>query len=198
MRVRIPPSAPLNPTKNPARVRACILTFNVKCQGLTPCLYFRLLIPVENWNESMKIADAQIENYREEGVLFGGVTIGQIVGTINLIYSDPRTKTMEIIDIMPFVSGRLIQGWTKKELDEVIAITIQIKRCEIENGLIGKVCGELRKRKNKLLAKLRNKPTDKNNLSDNSSCASNCREMYYSGKLKKGITIKQCINEVCN
>jgi len=83
-----------------------------------------------------------------EGVLLGGVTIGQVVDTISEMYSDPRVKMMDITEVMPFVSGRLIKGWTAKELDERVAFTVKLQRCENEEKEKGKFieeCSSLRK-----------------------------------------------------
>lgn len=55
------------------------------------------------------------------------LTAGQIIKTINKIYSDPRVKTWDIGKIMPFVRGRLVGGWTKKDLEEVIAYESKTK-----------------------------------------------------------------------
>ena len=44
---------------------------------------------------------------------------------IDKVYSDPRVKTWEIDDVMPLVMGRLKEGWTEKDLDEVIAFIIK-------------------------------------------------------------------------
>ena len=43
------------------------------------------------------------------------------------MYSDPRVKHWDIVDIMPLVRGRLKEGWTEKDLDEVIAYYIKYK-----------------------------------------------------------------------
>lgn len=107
------------------------------------------------WNESIELMNLTQENFKDEGILLGGVTIGQIIDTVDKIYSDPRVKNMDITEVMPFVSGRLIQGWTEKELDEVIAINVKLKQCEAR-GLIGE-CGSIRKGKMSYLQKLKKK-----------------------------------------
>ena len=106
-------------------------------------------------NETMEFINLTEENFKDEGVLFGGVTIGQVVDTVSKIYSDPRVKNMDITDIMPFVSGRLIQGWTEKELDEVIAIDIKLKQCEAKG--IMKECASERGERMSYLQKLKKK-----------------------------------------
>lgn len=119
-----------------------------------------LTIYFDNLNESVKDANAQTEIFIREGILLGGVTPMQVIDTINIIYSDPRVKTMDITGIMPLVSGRLIQGWTLKVLDEIIAIKVKLYRCEKqekEKGQFFEECGSLRKEMNSYLQKLKNK-----------------------------------------
>lgn len=111
-------------------------------------------------DESIEYANFIRKVFSDEGVLLGGVTIGQIIDTISEIYSDPRTKMVEIVDIMPFVSGRLVYGWTLQQLDEVIAVTVKLDRCEQEykkNQEYLAECGSLRVGKNSVLQKLRKK-----------------------------------------
>jgi hypothetical protein len=60
-----------------------------------------------------------------EGLGLEDFTLGQILGTISKIYSDPRVKKWEITRIMPIVYGRLSKGWTEREVDEVIAFYIK-------------------------------------------------------------------------
>jgi hypothetical protein len=67
---------------------------------------------------------------KESGLEFSGLTLGQVVDTIDKVYSDPRVKNWEIYTIMPLVRGRLKEGWTEKDLDEVIAY--QIKYNELQ------------------------------------------------------------------
>ena len=62
---------------------------------------------------------------KEKGLYLPNVTCGQIVDVIDKVYSDPRVKTWEIDDVMPLVMGRLKEGWTEKDLDEVIAFIIK-------------------------------------------------------------------------
>jgi len=67
-----------------------------------------------------------IKEYFEDcGLEFFNVTNGQIVDTIDQIYSDPRVKQWDIEEVMPLVRGRLKGGWTKTDLDEVIAYKIK-------------------------------------------------------------------------
>lgn len=109
------------------------------------------------WDESIEFMKIQQKRFINSGVLIGGVTIGQIIDTMNEIYSDPRTKLMDIADIMPLVSGRLMQGWTLKNLDELIAIEVKLQRCEKEEKTKGQFieeCGTLRKERNSYLQKL--------------------------------------------
>lgn len=114
-----------------------------------------LFISINNWDESIKNVNAQTQIFKEQGILLGGVTTRQIIDTINIIYSDPRVKTMDINKIMPLVSGRLIQGWTNRELDEVIALIVKLNRCEKEKGVTAIECGSIRKNKNSYLQKLK-------------------------------------------
>ena len=114
-----------------------------------------LAFNVRKLNETKEFINLTEENFKDEGVLFGGVTIGQVVDTVSKIYSDPRVKNMDITDIMPFVSGRLIQGWTEKELDEVIAIDIKLKQCEAKG--IMKECASERGERMSYLQKLKKK-----------------------------------------
>jgi len=41
---------------------------------------------------------------------------------------------LDIAKIMPLVSGRLIQGWTEKELDEVIAFNVNLSNAKVQKG----------------------------------------------------------------
>jgi hypothetical protein len=127
-----------------------------------------MIYPGKNSNDLNKSIDnvnSQIEVFKDEGVLIGGVTLGQVTDTIDKIYSDARVMDMEIIKIMPLVSGRLIQGWTEKELDEVIAFNVKLKQCErtekeqtieaMKQGKTSEGCGSIRKAKNSYLEKLK-------------------------------------------
>jgi hypothetical protein len=58
---------------------------------------------------------------KTEGIDFKGVTYIQIAEVVDQIYSDPRVKQWEIGEIMPIARGRLKEGWTEKDVDEVIA-----------------------------------------------------------------------------
>ncbi len=117
-----------------------------------------LMIYKDDFNESIKNVNAQAQQFIEEGILLGGVTPGQVIDTINIIYSDPRVKMMDITEIMPLVSGRLIQGWTNRELDEVIALIVKLNRCEKEKGVTAiEECSPIRKNKNSYLQKLKKK-----------------------------------------
>lgn len=60
-----------------------------------------------------------------KGFELSSLTVGQVIDTIDKIYSDSRVKTWEIFEIMPLVRGRLKEGWTEKDLDEVIAYKIK-------------------------------------------------------------------------
>jgi len=62
---------------------------------------------------------------KEKGVELYDLTFDQIVDTIDRVYSDPRVKTWEINEIMPLIRGRLKEGWTEKDQDEVIAYKIK-------------------------------------------------------------------------
>ena len=116
-------------------------------------------------NKSIDDVNRQTESFKDEGILIGGVTLGQVTDTIDKIYSDARVMDMDTAKIMPLVSGRLIQGWTKKELDEVIAFNVKLKQCErtekeqtIETMKQEKTiegCGSIRKAKNSYLEKLK-------------------------------------------
>jgi len=64
---------------------------------------------------------------KEKGLGLFDITYGQIVDTIDKVYTDPRVKTWEIEEIMPLVGGRLKEGWTEKDLDEVISYLIKQK-----------------------------------------------------------------------
>jgi len=79
------------------------------------------------WRIVNKIAKNSEGVLKEKGLELFDLTIGQIVDTIDKVYSDPRVKTWEIAEIMPLVRGRLKEGWTEKDLDEVIAYLIRDK-----------------------------------------------------------------------
>jgi hypothetical protein len=117
-----------------------------------------LMIYIDKMNESIENVNSQIEVFKYEGILLsGGVTFGQVIDTIDKIYSDPRVKTMDITEVMPFVVGRLIQGWTESELDELIAINVKLKQCEKEKGMSAEECNLLRKEENSFKQKLKRK-----------------------------------------
>jgi len=109
----------------------------------------------------MEHSNRQTEAFIDEGIRLGGVTIGQIVDTIDKIYSDPRVTLMDITEVMPLVSGRLIRCWTEKELDEIIAINVKLKQCEGKEKKPGEFireeCGSLMKEKYSYLQKLKKK-----------------------------------------
>ncbi len=70
------------------------------------------------------------EKFRKtDGIDFKGVTYIQIAEVVDQIYSDPRVKQWEIGEIMPIARGRLKEGWTEKDVDEVIAY--QLKMSEL-------------------------------------------------------------------
>ena len=116
-------------------------------------------------NKSIDDVNMQTEVFKDEGVLIGGVTSEQVSDTIDKIYSDARVIDMDIEKIMPLVIGRLIQGWTEKELDEVIAFNVKLKQCEktekeqtieaMKQGKTSEGCGSIRKAKNSYLEKLK-------------------------------------------
>lgn len=64
---------------------------------------------------------------KSKGMDFFGKTYGQIKDTIDQIYQDPRVKNWRIQEIMPLARGRLQEGWSLKELDEVISWLIKNK-----------------------------------------------------------------------
>lgn len=97
----------------------------------------------------------QLEIYKDAGALLGGVTIGQIIDIIDKIYSDARVTTMDITEVMPFVSGRLIKGWTESELDEVIALNVRLKQCKGKGKDYLGTCGPIRIELNSYLQKLK-------------------------------------------
>jgi hypothetical protein len=63
---------------------------------------------------------------KTEGLDFKGVTYIQIAEVVDQIYSDPRVKQWEIGEIMPIARGRLKEGWTEKDVDEVIAYQLKM------------------------------------------------------------------------
>lgn len=116
-----------------------------------------LFFYVNNWDESMKYLNLQNRVFKEQGISLAGVTVGQVLSTVNIMYSDPRLKIIDIQEIMPLVSGRLIQGWTERELDEVVSIKVKLWRCEKEKGMTAEECISSRKARNAYMEKLRNK-----------------------------------------
>lgn len=80
--------------------------------------------PIINYPKINKIT---IGASKEVGVELYDLAFGQIVDMVDKVYSDPRVKTWEIHEIMPLVRGRLKEGWTEKDLDEVIAYMIKEK-----------------------------------------------------------------------
>lgn len=80
----------------------------------------------DKWLLNNALTENSPEKFKKKGIKFDNVSFGQILETIDQIYSDPRVKLWGIAEIMPLVRGRLKGGWTTKELDEVISY--QIKR----------------------------------------------------------------------
>lgn len=80
------------------------------------------LLNRETFYQRLEIIDSAM---KENGVELDFITFGQIVETIDSIYSDPRVKQWEILKIMPIVRGRLKVGWTQKDVDEVIAYYVK-------------------------------------------------------------------------
>ena len=77
-------------------------------QGWAICgksAYGNLTLDLNKWNESFAFLKLQEEGFKDAGILLGGVTIGQIIDTIDKIYSDPRVTTMDISAIMPLLVG---------------------------------------------------------------------------------------------
>ena len=62
---------------------------------------------------------------KERGLELHDIPFIQVINMIGKIYSDPRVKHWSIVEIMPLVRGRLKEGWTDKDLDEVIAYHIK-------------------------------------------------------------------------
>ena len=65
---------------------------------------------------------------RVRGLKFEGINYEQIIQVIDQIYSDPRVKQWQFEEIMPIVRGRLKEGWTEKDVDEVIGYQLKAKR----------------------------------------------------------------------
>jgi hypothetical protein len=78
---------------------------------------------------------------REFHLNFGRANMGQIHDEIQKIYSDPRTKNWSIDRVILMAKGRLGDGWTEKDLDEVIAreITGETIRKEIKSRASGRM-----------------------------------------------------------
>ncbi len=62
---------------------------------------------------------------RVKGLEFDGLAPAQVIETIDKIYTDSRVKLWQIENIMPIARGRLKEGWTEKEIDEVISYHIK-------------------------------------------------------------------------
>jgi hypothetical protein len=75
-----------------------------------------------NFSEHAKIIREALE---AKGLELDGLTFGQIILTIDKIYSDPRVMKWSIKQIMPIVRGRFKKGWTEKQVDEVMAYYIR-------------------------------------------------------------------------
>ncbi|MEK6776535.1 MAG: hypothetical protein AABY87_06600 [bacterium] len=113
-----------------------------------------LILYMDKLKESIELSNSQNKEFENAGVLLRDVTIGQIVDTINEIYSDYRVTTTEITEIMPLVAGRLIQGWTVAGLDGLIAINVKLKRCEKAKGGLNEECNTLRRKRNSYLQEI--------------------------------------------
>ena len=72
-------------------------------------------------------AEMKAKRFKEEkGFDLEGITYGQIISTIDEVYLDERVKNWSVIEVMPLVQGRLKKGWTKQDLDEVVAYKIRV------------------------------------------------------------------------
>jgi len=70
---------------------------------------------------------------KNSGVGIYDINTDQVANCIDQIYSDPRVKHWKIRKIMPIVRGRLKEGWTLRDIDEVISYRIR------ESGLVEKL-----------------------------------------------------------
>ncbi len=79
--------------------------------------------------DSKKHLEIAMGALKEKGIDFDYVSAVQIAETTDKICSDPRVKHWWMNEVMPIVRGRLKEGWTDKDVDEVIAY--HIKRNEL-------------------------------------------------------------------
>ena len=72
-------------------------------------------------------AEMKAKRFKEEkGFDLEEITYGQMINTIDEVYFDERVKNWSVIEVMPLVQGRLKKGWTKQDLDEVVAYKIRV------------------------------------------------------------------------
>jgi len=121
--------------------------------------YLISLISVQNsgnrFNESVKEVQI-IENFfKEEGILLQGITIGQVIDAIDILYSDPRLKTVGYSRNNAFCKRKIIQGWTGRDLDQAISHKIKLVRCEQENPQPVEGCATIRKARNAFLENIK-------------------------------------------
>jgi hypothetical protein len=58
---------------------------------------------------------------------FPNIVVSQIIGGIAKVCADPRVQSWSIYSVMPLVKGRLKEGWTERDLDEVIAYHVKTR-----------------------------------------------------------------------
>ena len=83
--------------------------------------------PFEDWEQTEKYKKISERWAKRCGADLSEFGIDQVVKTINKIYEDQRVKKWGIQDIMELVGGRLREGWTEKDLDEVIGYKIKLR-----------------------------------------------------------------------
>ena len=83
--------------------------------------------PFEDWEQTEKYEKISKRWAKRYGADLSEFSIDQVVKTIDKIYEDQRVKKWGIQDIMELVGGRLREGWTEKDLDEVIGYSIKLR-----------------------------------------------------------------------
>jgi hypothetical protein len=109
-----------------------------------------------NLSKESSHAKIQHKQYIDAGVIIGGLSIRQLMNTLDSIYSDTRLTYIDIEKVMPFVIGRLHSGWTLEQLDKAISYQIRLDRCQDREKGVGVIaeCSSLRKERNEYMSTL--------------------------------------------
>lgn len=120
-------------------------------------LEYDLPIKADNLEEGIKFYKVQMETCRREGIVLGGVSIRQVINLVDSLYGDARVMPMDFSKVIYFAIGRLVYGWSARQIDELIALDVQLTQCEVKERTQNKIkddCNVLKKLKTDYLSSL--------------------------------------------